>query len=208
MHNGEPPVRPALEIIVNNGGAGTSVVSRVQLEVRHVYALPLCYTQGDFPLSERYGATLSVDAEPGDVVDVPVHQRLAPGEPDRFKIELGVAGEEGKGELPGYYLFDLDASLVHDGASRSLPMGHALVSLPGLPFKPVYYLAEGDFRDVDETYNASGKSPRVVWAGPFKCWRRNAEALKMAGSTDAARSPELQESIEIADPPTFAELSD
>lgn len=205
--NGKAPHRPKLEVMVRNEGGGVAVVSRARIRIDHVYPLPLCFTQGDFPLSNEYGAQLPVDADPGDVVEVPLHQQVKAGMPDRFTIALGAVGEGGADEaLPGNYLFELQVSLMHDADRSPLPLGRALVSVPGLPFAGVYFLEEGEFESLDDVYNPQGEPALEYWSDPLACWRDNGNSLINALAGDATRSPQLDEIGKSVSFPTAAEL--
>lgn len=207
-HNGPLPHHASLEVMVHNGGLGRSVVSRAKIEILHVSTLPYCFTQGDLPVTERYGAQLPIDAAPGTAVEVPVHEQLAADRADRFEIALGVVGDNPNvdDELPGLYLFEVDVSLIHDGSRKPLPMGRALVSLPGLPFASVYFLTEGEFEELDSVYNPHDSPVREAWRGTMSCWRTNAKALARAQGTSATYSPQLGEILSSALVPSFSEV--
>lgn len=196
---------PALEFLVHNGGRGGSVISRAQIEILSVTALPLCYSQGDLPESESYGAQLPADADSGEVVEVPLHQQLLGNESDRFAVDLGVIDAEG--DPPGQHLFELSVSLIHDGDSDALPMGTALVSVPGLPIPPLYYLREGELVDMEHDYNGAGfYSSHELWHSVMPCWRANGEGLIEATESTATRSPDLDEILRSASVGSYAEV--
>lgn len=208
VRNDPLPERPALELLVHNGGRGRSVVSRAELEIARIVPLPLCFTQGGLGVSESYGAELPVDAEPGTVVTVPVHQQVAPDAADRFEVALSVVGDDpvtGEG-LRGVYLFELDVSLAHDGKAEPLPMGRALVSLPTLPLGTEYVLAEGDFQKITEVFRTPSVPLREAWAEPMACWRENTKVLMGVRVSEAARSPQLDEIFRSASLPSFSEV--
>ena len=215
--NGPPPHEPALELIVKNSG-GTSVITRARIEVRRVFLLPLCFTQGSLPVSERYGVRLPPDAEPGELIEVPLHQQVGTNRADRFAIRLGIdtnraapvgaAAEElgmkaGDGQLPGLYLFEVGVSLVHDGGVEPLEMGTALVALPELPLGPEYLLEEGGFKQVTDTFLT--EDPQATWREPMACWRANAQIAARARESGATRSPELEKVLSAAVIPRWSE---
>lgn len=209
--NGPAPHRPALELLVHNGGTGRSLISRAQIEVLDVRPLPLCYTQGDLPTSERYGARLPIDASAGDVVEAPLHQQIGADQDDRFRIDLGVIGRGASEaeELPGLYLFEVGISLIHDGDDEPLSVGTALVSLPALPIATLYFLVSGEFEEVNDIYNgADYYSPHTLWNRVMPCWRANGKVLAASDQGNAARSPQLAEISRTATVPSFSELGD
>jgi hypothetical protein len=204
--NGLPPHRPALELLVHNGGRGRSVVSRAQIKIVKVYPLPLCFTQGELPLSKQYGVQLPEDSEPGDVVEVPIHQQIPGDQADRFLIDLGVAPADPESDsLEGLYLFEVEVSLLHDGTAPPLPMGKALVSLDEPPFTTEYVLREGEFARVEREYGAGGPA-RQTWATQLPCWQANARELLRAESSQATRSQQLQAIMDGVVIPSLSEV--
>ena len=218
--NGLPPQKPALELLVRNGGRGTAVISRAEIEVLRVYSLPLCFTQGALPVSESYGVRLPPDAKPGETIEAPLHQQVGTSEADRFKIRLSVdldrvreygvaagelGAEEGDGQLPGFYIFEIAVALVHDGGGAPLEMGTALVSLPGLPLGGEYLLEEGGFKRVTETFLTS-KPLLEIWGEPISCWQANGRTAMRARGSDGTRSPQLEEILSAAAIPRWSEV--
>jgi len=188
VRNGPLPRHPKLELIVHNVGRGRAIASRARIEIRRKYLLPLCFTQGGFSLSGEYNAEIPAAADPGYVVETPLHQQVAPGQPDRFEIALGVAPDPSP-DFFGLYMYELRVSLLHDGEARPLPMGDALVSIPGIPDAESYYLTAGGFAKLDAVFNP-GESPDY-WAQAKPCWRSNTRALRRALAGAATRSPSL-----------------
>jgi hypothetical protein len=201
--NGLPPHKPGLELLVHNDGRGRSVVSRARIEVLRVYPMPLCFTQGELPVSGRYGVRLPEDSQPGDVVEVPIHQQVPPDGADRFVFDLGVApADPGSDTLEGLYLFEVEVSLVHDDGSSPLPMGKALVSLEELPFTTEYLLRKGQFSRLEREY---GSPPPQTWMPPLPCWQANGRTLLLAASSEATRSRQLQTIMDVAVVPSLSE---
>lgn len=201
--------RAGVELLVRNAGSGRSVISEAQLEVLRKAELPRCFSQGTLPVSERYGVPLSVDAEPGETIAVPLHQQVGPDEADRFLIEFSLTdprqGDEA--EFDRVTLFELDVSLIRDGDSEPLPMGTTLIALPEVPFEIGYYLAKGQITEVDQSYNGSGTyQPDEIWGRIIPCWRQNAAALASFAGAEAASSAPVAEAIEKAVKPSLAEL--
>jgi hypothetical protein len=209
--NGLPPHKPAVELLVHNGGRGRAVISRAKIEILRVYPLPLCFTQGELPISERYGTEIPADAEAGDVIEVPLHQQIGRDGADRFQIQVGVSSIEPDGELPGLFLFELSVSLVHDGESDPLQMGNALIAAPELPYTTQYLLRKGEFPEVVATYAPASEyvspvPPRKLWATQMPCWQANGRTALQARDSQAAMSPQLRENLDSAGIPSFAEL--
>jgi hypothetical protein len=125
--NPVPSQEPGLELLVRNSGSGRSVISRAQLEILRVYPLPLCFAQGDLSLSGRYGVELPPTSEPGEVVEVSLHQQLGGNEADRFRIKLETRPREESGLVNSLHLFEVAVALVHDGRRDPLPMGTSLI---------------------------------------------------------------------------------
>ncbi len=187
-----------IELLLQNTGTGRSVVSEAQIEVKRLDRLPLCFTQGELPLSERYGALLPSDARPGEVVKAPLHQQLAADRADRFELALGLdpdpAELDVEGKLPGVYLFELDVSVSSDGKERPLEVGKALVSLPELPTPfGVYLWSPSTPRFLATNFgNPDGRSAEELWSAYMPCWRKNTAALRRALAQLAARSPSME----------------
>lgn len=192
---------------MHNAGLDSSVVSRARIEVLAVHRLPLCYTQGDLPLSEGYDVRLPGDAVQGDVVETPLHQQIRPRGNDRFRVNLGVDDKGGEGRpFPGVHLFELSFALTHDGLAEPLDMGTALLSIPQVPMATLYYLREGELAELEDSYNGAGYyTPRDMWSGAMPCWQANGEALPDIASSSAARSPEMDEVLREAVVPNFSE---
>lgn len=206
--NGNLSIKPGVELMVHNAGLDSSVVSRARIEILAVHRLPLCYTQGDLPLSEGYDVQLPGDAAQEDVVEAPLHQQIGSLSNDRFRINLGVdgaGGEEGR-PFPGIHLFELSIALAHDGLEAPLPMGSVLVSIPEVPMATLYYLREGELADLEDAYNgARYYTTQEMWSRTMPCWRANAEALMDVERSSAARSPQLEEALREAVIPSFSE---
>jgi hypothetical protein len=206
--NGNLSIKPGVEMLVHNAGLDSSVVSRARIEVLAVHRLPLCYTQGDLPLSEGYDVQLSGDAAQGDVVEAPLHQQIGSLGNDRFRINLGVddaGGEEGR-PFPGVYLFELNVAIAHDGLDEPLSMGTVLLSIPEVPMATLYYLREGELADLEDSYNgARYYTPREMWSSTMPCWEANAEALMDIERSSADGSRELEEALREAVVPSFSE---
>jgi hypothetical protein len=198
--------KPAVEVIVRNGGAGRAVISRAEIKILRMYSLPLCWTQGSLPVSEIYGAQLPVDAKPGDVVEVPLHQQVGPNQADRFEIGVSAIGEvlEGKSELSGLYLFEFEVSLAHDGEETALPIGTALLSLPEVPLSSEFLLLNG-LAEVNREFNWEGRPVREVWTDQMPCWQANARTAIGAAESRATMSPTLRQILDAVFVPTFAE---
>ena len=204
VRNSSPPHRAALEPIVHNGGRGRAVISKARIEILAVHPLPLCFTQGGFPLSEVYGARLPATADPGDVVETPLHQEIGPDQPDRFRIELGVISDETV-DFRGLYLFEVRVSLVHDGERQALSLGEALVSLPGVPGTE-YFLTAAEAKILDEAFNPKGIPVRRYWAAQMGCWRSNTRITRRALASPIARSPQMDAVDSGIVTPTFSAL--
>jgi hypothetical protein len=197
------PAHSRLEITLHNTGGRLTVVDQARITIRRVYELPLCFTQGDLPVSNTYPVMLSATARPGDVVTVPLHQQLGADEADRFGISFGVEGEDGE-SLPGVYLFEIDVSLQSDSPGSPLAVSRALVSLPETPFPPHYYWIEGTAEELNQDYSAAGTPVREAWAGPMPCWRSNTATIGSALAGPAVHSRELEEVGDAMVTPTFA----
>jgi hypothetical protein len=205
--NGMSQDESGVELIVHNAGRGRSVISRAEIEVVKVYELPLCFTQGSLPISEHYGAQLPIGAQPGDIVELPLHQQVGPNRADRFAIHLSAKGkgQGAKGSIPGLYLFEFKVSLVHDGQAKALPMGSALVSLPAVPVSSEFLLLDG-LETVNGYFNPDGRPVREAWADQMPCWRANAKVAILARETDATMSAELARTLGSVTLPSFSEV--
>jgi hypothetical protein len=198
------------------------VISRARIEVLRVYQIPLCFTQGSLPVSERYGAELPPDATPGEIVEVPLHQQVDSNGADRFAIDIGVdperigevegpgvaaalGTESGDGVLPGLYLFEVGVALVHDGSSDPLPMGTALVAAPEMPLSSEYVLEAGEFQQVTETFLVRGDL-RDFWAPELACWQANGRTIERARASEATRSADLEDVLATAVVPAWSEV--
>jgi hypothetical protein len=196
---------PGLELLVENRGVGRAVISRAEIKILRVLPIPICFTQGGLGVSEEYGVQLPPDAAPGETIEVPLHQQVAANQADRFRIELGVQEPEEGQALKGDYLFELAVGIVHDGRNRPLGMGTALISLPRVPLGSEFFLEEGGFQKVIETFSIPGPL-REFWTGPRDCWRNNARKATLALKSQATRSPELEEALTSKVAPSFSEL--
>ncbi|HVD37311.1 MAG TPA: hypothetical protein VNC15_00595, partial [Solirubrobacterales bacterium] len=181
------------------------VISSARIEILRVLPIPICFTQGGLGVSEEYGVQLPPDAAPGKTIEVPLHQQVAANEADRFRIDLGVQKSEESQDFGGPYLFEVGVAIVHDGRKQPLAMGTALISVPRVPSGSEFFLEEGDFQKVTETFLISGPL-REFWAGPLNCWRNNARKARLALKSQATRSPELEAALTSKVAPSFSEL--
>jgi hypothetical protein len=206
VHNSIPSRQPGLELLVRNGGSGRSVISRAQLEIRRVYSLPLCYAQGDLSLSGRYGVELSPASEPGEIIEVPVHQQLGGNGADRFRIDLETRPRVEGGLVQTLYLFEVAVALVHDGKKDPLRMGTALISLPAVPLSE-FLLEQGQFKKAIDYFSPglSGRELREEWSQRLACWQANGREAARARKSRATRSQDLEEALASAAVPSFAE---
>jgi hypothetical protein len=201
------PEDQGLELLVRNSGGGRSVISRARLKIRRVYAFHLCFAQGNLSLSERYGVELSTRAKAGEIVEVPLHQQVGPDQADRFRINLEARPKEISGLVWTLYLFEIAVALNHDGQKAPLRMGTVQISLPTVPLSE-YLLGDGGFGQAVETFSSPDDPLREVWAKPLACWQRNGRTAALARKSGATRSQELEEVLDAAAVPSWAELED
>ncbi len=189
-----------LEITLHNTGDQLVVIDGARFEIRRVYALPRCTTQGDLALSNDYGVSLPVDAKPGEAVEAPLHQQVGPDEADRFGITLSTSREQAV-----VYLFEVEASLANDGSRSPLPLGRVLVSLPERPGPGEYYWDEKTVELLVNWYDPGGEA-HALWREAMPCWKSNTAVLRRALAGSAVRTPELDALAGELVTPTFAAL--
>jgi hypothetical protein len=203
LDSNESPRQQIQATVLNTGGT-TALIKSASLKVLHVSALPICWSQGDIPLSATYQAvlprTLSEGVSP--VVTVPLHDEARPGGTDRFSISLSVA----KGTTTERYatrLYQLAVSIASGSDGRKTRIGVVLVALPYPPDAEQYWTKElathsqSQLREQFENY-----LPRVL-----ACYRANTAQLKQALKLNGIRSPYLEKvQTELATPPAASAL--
>lgn len=190
VERGPNQPRAHLEFVLHNVGGRRAVVDRADIEVRRVYELRRCASQDDLPLSNNYGVSLPADAQPGDIVEAPLHQQLGPDEADRFALALSTRVRPRE---PGsFYVFELDVTLHNDGPRADLPAGTALISLPEIPIVGEYYWGADTAKLIGDLASTSPEYVAELRRFSMPCWRANTVALKKALASPAARSPFLE----------------
>lgn len=179
-----------LEITVHNFGGRLVVVDGARIEVRQVYEIRRCTTQGDLILSNSYGVLLPVGAKFGYTIEKPLHQQIGPDQADRFGISFGTnipANSE-----PAVYLFEVEVALRNDGPHNPLPLGRAILSLPEKPTGGQYFWGQGTIETLKNLQGGADQSPRELWAEAMPCWRMNTAIFRQFLNGDAERSPEIK----------------
>jgi hypothetical protein len=125
-----------LEIELRNTGNQLAIVTYLQLRIAQFKAMPICFTQGDLPVTGDSTVNMPANAVPGQNISVAVHQQVAPDSADRFDINL-------KGPLrqdETIFLYRVNLSLLYD-TSQTIPikLGEAMLSLPNVPNNEYYW---------------------------------------------------------------------
>lgn len=197
--------RSRLEVTLHNEGGRLVVIDGAQVEVRQVRAVRSCFAQASLPVSNRYGALLPTDAEPGDSIEVPLHQQVGADAADRFRIVLGAdAGTDD--ELTATYLFDLEVSLLNDGPRSPLPLGRVLVMLPSIPRSGQYYWTETTAETINRAFRPDDELLRYFERKSLPCWHANTAILRRLLAAHALRSDQLDEIADTLVTPDASEL--
>jgi hypothetical protein len=168
----------AIDLTVRNTGDVVSVVTRARLVVRDTGMLTICQAGGGLGPSETYDVQLPADAAKGETVDAKVSQQIQPGAADRFDIRLDVPEPE---RQTGFWLYQLDVLLSHDGAPKPLQAGTVLVSAPYLPAPGVFWSGTEN----KESYEGAGS------AEVKRCLQDNEATLERMLAVDGERSPQM-----------------
>jgi hypothetical protein len=193
-----------LEIALHNTGDRLVVIDQARFEIRRIYRLPRCTTQGDLPLTNVYGIVLPIGAKPGDVVKAPLHQQVAADEADRFAISLSTKRPaDGPAAV---YLFEFDLALVNDGPQSPLVLGTVLASLPEMAASGEYFWTKKTVALLRNYENPEHLSPRERWGEAMPCWRSNTVVLGRALANPAVRAPELNALSDNLVTPSYSAL--
>jgi hypothetical protein len=181
--------RQQVQATVLNTGGTTVLIKSALLRILRVYTVPVCYSQGEIPLSGSYEAVLpqSVGRGPGSVVTVPLHDEARPGGSDRFAVSLSVAKSPKKTYTARLYQIAL--SIISGSGGNITSIGDFLVSLP-------YPLAPGEQYWTNELASAS-RSQLIGYFGGnighiLHCYRTNAARLKHSLRLRGVRGVGLQ----------------
>jgi hypothetical protein len=178
-----------LEVMLHNTGGRLVVIDAMRFEIKHVYVLPQCASQGSLEVTHVYGVPLPRNAKPGQVIRAPLHQQVGPDEADRFAVSLSTERSRARTEV---YLFDLRVSLLNDGPQSPLPIGRVLVSLPGMPNEGQYYWVR-DTAAFLRQWASTDPSALDLWRMSMSCWRSNTKILRRALRGSGARSIALSQ---------------
>lgn len=203
LHVDESGENPRVIVTVHNIGSRLVVVSQATINIRRVYAIPTCFSQGDLPVSNSYGIVIPADSQPGTHIESPLHQQVGPDRADRFSLDFGIAAK-GDDNLTGDYLFELDISVINDGPERQVSLGNVLVSLPYWPTPGGYYW---NSETAGQLARYQSSEPLdSTWRAVMPCWQSNTDHLREALAGTAIRSARLNEVANTLVTPTFAAL--
>jgi hypothetical protein len=187
VKNGEWDPMPQLDVTLHNVGTGRAVLTGARIVVRKVTALPTRYTQGDLPVTGRYGVLLP--PHPASV-DVPLHQQIGADRADRLVLRLRASRRSLHLDQfpPRLLVYQLQLTISDDGGGRPLDAGLALVSVPSAPIQSVnFWPADPETQaGLLKSFGASAPPANVL-----ACWQANTSALRAILDKPGKRSPEL-----------------
>jgi hypothetical protein len=132
-----PVITPyRVDITVVNSGSGVAVINDARLVIEQFATLPICNAQGYLDASHSYNGTMPAHPKQGQVVDIPLSQKIAPNDADRFDLLLGLPRDK-----VGYdvYLYRVQLYLTYNTNNGPLDVGDLLINLPVLPAEGEYY---------------------------------------------------------------------
>jgi hypothetical protein len=124
-----------IDITLVNTGSGVAVINDARLVVERFVTLPICAAQGYLETSHSYDGTMPADPKPGEVVNVPLSQKIASNDADRFDLLLGLPHNKLSYDV---YLYRVQLYLTYNN-DKPLDVGDLLINLPELPAAGEYY---------------------------------------------------------------------
>ncbi|CAO5246581.1 effector-associated domain EAD1-containing protein [Frankia sp. AgKG'84/4] len=176
--------RPSQVVVtLHNTSSRRVVVTRAVLTVVAHVSVPVCYQNGELPISADYGVRLPKNPVERQIVSTPVSQQLAPDEADRFALQLAKPADTAT------HLYRLQLSLQHDGDKRPLTVGEFMVSTPYVPhWEDAQYLSWKD----PEGPKRLADLGLAVQARVTSCLEHNTSALEhFFGSPDERQRTNL-----------------
>jgi hypothetical protein len=171
-------------------GGRLIVIDGALIEIKRVYKLPRCASQGDIVVSHVYGLFLPATAREGQVYKAPLHQQVGPDEADRFRVSLSTKLPES--DQTSVYLFEISVRLENDGPKPDLPVGEAVVGLPELPPPGEYYWNSSTPEVLQDLVLGSPTYAPYLRQEAMPCWQSNTIALRGAATGGGMVSEEFE----------------
>jgi hypothetical protein len=177
---------PEIQVTLHNTGSQRSIIKRALFRIQSIAAIPVCLTEGELMISNKYDVTLPQslpkDAAP---VEKPVSQQLGPDQADRFAFSLSVSQTVGHTTV---YIYQLQIDFLHDTESTPLRVGNVVVAVPGAPGRHgLEFWRKGEAAKFDAAYSYLGADQATVRS----CLDSNTSKLRRILALDGARSDEL-----------------
>jgi hypothetical protein len=174
-----------IDIKLLNTGTQTAVINDARLVIEKFVKVPVCASQGGFPATGSYGATMPTDPRPGKVVQVPVSQLAPSNGADRFNIRLRIPTQYTRGGT--VYLYLVRIYLNYDSRNKPLNAGRVLVDLPYDPTWAGGYFWTKYFAQHPNYFSFEGHyAPEIE-----RCLIKNSHKLHSILSSSAIRTHAL-----------------
>jgi hypothetical protein len=176
-----------IDVKMLNTGSGVAVINHAKLKIEEFATVPKCASQGSLDSTHTYTSNLPTNPKPGQLVDIPLSQKVPPNDADRFDVLL-------RAPLPRsdvgsvIYLYRLHFYLAYNVGVKPLDVGYILADLPYPPDAGEYYL--------DSYYSAHPQvAAGAVTASDLpayrKCVVKNSRVLHSILSLPSMRPAEL-----------------
>ena len=121
---------------LRNTGNQLAVITALRIQVQQALKLPICFTQGNLPISGNVTANIGADTKPGKVITVPVHQQVGPDGADRFAVNI--RGPQSEDET--VYMYRVRLTLLYDtGITPAVQVGELLMAFPFTPSNQYFW---------------------------------------------------------------------
>ncbi len=177
----DPPDPSRLDLTVRNIGDQPAVIKRLGLRVRDTGLLRIPQAGGGLEPSKDYDVLLPARPRVGELAVYKLSQEVEPRASDRFTVRLD---EPEPYRQIGPRLYELDVLLYHDTSMAPVKAGTALVAVPYLPSKDLFW---------------AGVAPdsRSGWAGSgaLSTMKGNEKTFRRMLALPGERSPEMNSEL-------------
>jgi hypothetical protein len=185
VHSREIPARPVkLDFEIRNTGNQLAIIKAAKITVQQFAVLPECFSAGALLSSGTYRAFLPEKPSPGESVDVPTAQQVAPDAADRFDITLGLPGKHLVAS--NIYVYRIRIGLLYDNSGAPANAGEAVVALPVAPYDGYFWTKQYAAHPTSIPDYVGGPIPTIN-----RCLVNNSRKLRGILAMAGARPAEL-----------------
>jgi len=179
-------IRPSkIDIKLLNDGTQLAIIKRATLVAQQSVRLPLCLSQGGFPVTGTYGLTMPPSPSRGRTLSIPVSQLVPANGADHF--DIAIQAPPGKGQT--IFLYRLHVYLYYNNVQAPIDVGEVLAAVPFVPEPGYFWIRAND--------TAKAKKALANFLGPVqaataeRCLINGSKALRFVLSMPAHEPPQL-----------------